>query len=478
MDKDKPNAIWQRFSPYLLSYLSLPTTALLAILVLVATLIVQDLSQDLIKIEAISVPKIIADNGLTAEIGSRRLRDALTSYAKKAGTAMKGPSVAPRNELPDFVVPKIGLSVDTIVSGIRSILHYGNRQTISGEMVIRGSQAWLRLRVDGEEVYSSPRGSDVEQLDQMFADAVPAIMEKIRPYLVAATIYDNNREEGFQKAQEITNRFPESDPNVQWALVLIAKYYLEREDDVEAKLASIKALRLNGANEMAHLNYGWALYMGGERGSGLAEAYRALRLSPREPTLHIALGQFLDLEDRYDQAFAEYERAVAIDPKSALAHAHFGVFLANHGKTDQAMEQMRQSAELDPTSDALHLGLATIFSSQEQWDQAAAEFRRTIELKPDRVDAHKLLGGVFAQQGDLTAAAMEFNRAIELDPKSIVVYYMLGYVRRQQNRWNEADHVFCRGMALEQELYDRRLEAGSKELEEHFEKLLPGFLSP
>lgn len=129
----------------------------IALCILLFILVVRDLSTDLVAIEPISVPKAFSDNGYTPEVASRRLRDALSDYANKANTSMKNPSIAPRDELPNIVVPKIDLSLDTVVSAVHSVLHYGSRRTVSGEMIVRGKLAWLRLRVDGREVFSSPK---------------------------------------------------------------------------------------------------------------------------------------------------------------------------------------------------------------------------------------------------------------------------------------------------------------------------------
>jgi hypothetical protein len=111
--------------------------------------VVKDLSTDLVAIEPISVPKAFSENGYTPEVASHRLNDALNVYVTGAGSLMQAPNVAARDELPKFVIPKIDLSLDTIVASIRSLLHYGSRRTISGELIVRGKLAWLRLRVDG-----------------------------------------------------------------------------------------------------------------------------------------------------------------------------------------------------------------------------------------------------------------------------------------------------------------------------------------
>jgi hypothetical protein len=124
----------------------------IAACVAIVIFILRDLSQDLVTIEPISVPKSFSENGYTPEVASRRLRDVLGDYTLEAGTSMKGPTISPRDELPNIVVPKIDISLDTVLASVRTLLHYGNRRSISGEFTLRDKLAWLRLRVDGKEV--------------------------------------------------------------------------------------------------------------------------------------------------------------------------------------------------------------------------------------------------------------------------------------------------------------------------------------
>ncbi len=97
-------------------------------------LIAQDLMRDVVTIEPISVPKALSDNGYTPEVAGHRLRDALNSYASHSRTDLFPTdlnsnltnldlNLADRGELPDFVVPQLGLSLSAIVSSIRSVLH-------------------------------------------------------------------------------------------------------------------------------------------------------------------------------------------------------------------------------------------------------------------------------------------------------------------------------------------------------------------
>jgi tetratricopeptide (TPR) repeat protein len=292
----------------------------IAACILIVSFVVRDLSTDLVTIEPISVPKAFSESGYTPEVASHRLNDALSIYARNAGSVMQGPSVAARDELPKFVIPKIDLSLDTIVASVRGVLHYGSRRTISGELIVRGKQAWLRLRIDGQNVYSSPNGFDVDSLDELFASAVPDVMDKIRPYLIASTLYDHDPEKGVAKADEIIARLPDSDVNVEWSYILKGVFLTEQKKDyAEAENVLRQAISLNEGNSTAHYNLGNALREQGKRDEAMAEFRRAVQIDPKNSEAHNNLGnRFRDL-GKLDDAIAEYRSAIKADPNNEKA---------------------------------------------------------------------------------------------------------------------------------------------------------------
>jgi len=115
----------------------------IVIWVVLCVLVAQDLARDVVTIEPISVPKTLSDNGYTPEVASHRLLDAVKHYASvnRASSFMEVLNIAPRDDLPDFVVPKIDLSLNALVSSIRSVLHYGSGRRISGEFIFRDKLA-------------------------------------------------------------------------------------------------------------------------------------------------------------------------------------------------------------------------------------------------------------------------------------------------------------------------------------------------
>jgi hypothetical protein len=119
--------------------------------VVIALLLIQELTPGAIAIEPISVPKELAENGYAPEVAARRLRDTVNAFAVEAKASVKGPDTALRGEVPDIVVPTVGISISSIAEAIRGFPHSSLHRRISGEFTIGDRLLWLRLRIDGRE---------------------------------------------------------------------------------------------------------------------------------------------------------------------------------------------------------------------------------------------------------------------------------------------------------------------------------------
>src|SRR4029077_17118770 len=175
---------------------------------------VQSITAHVINIEPISVPKAFSDNGYTPDVASQRLRDALVRFAKRTGSTMQGPNLALTSELPKITVPKVDISLDTAISLVRSLLHVGNTRDISGEFVQEGTAVWLRLRINGQEIFTGETGLELTKLDDLLDAAAPHVIEEIQPYLAASARYKDDPDRALQMAEGITIRLPASDINV------------------------------------------------------------------------------------------------------------------------------------------------------------------------------------------------------------------------------------------------------------------------
>jgi hypothetical protein len=177
------------------------------------------LTQKTIAIAPISVPKMLAENGYSAEVAAQRLHDALNKVVRDAHTRKNGPEVALQADLPSIVVPTIGLSLETIAADIRTFFHIKGRWR--GSSQLHKSSFWLRLRINGRDFFASPKGVDPERPDELLAPAAEKVFERVDPYIAAASLSERDPGKCLEIARRIIANGPETDPIVPWAHNLV-----------------------------------------------------------------------------------------------------------------------------------------------------------------------------------------------------------------------------------------------------------------
>ena len=111
--------------------LTLGSTILIA---LILALIAQGVFANTISIQAITVPKALEERGFTAEVAAQRLRDAMTEFVRGANARMKGTDIELQSDEPNIIVPAVNLSLDTIISALRTFFRSSARRNISGDI--------------------------------------------------------------------------------------------------------------------------------------------------------------------------------------------------------------------------------------------------------------------------------------------------------------------------------------------------------
>jgi tetratricopeptide (TPR) repeat protein len=401
--------------------------AWVALFIAIAVLVVQDFSRDVVTIEPISTPKAFAEAGYTPEVASRRLHDVLNSYAEHAGSNMPM-HVAQSGELPDFIVPKLDLSLHAIVVSVRSALHYRESQRISGEFTRQGKLT-LRIRVDGHEVYSGTNASD--DPDALLAAAAPQVMDKIRPYLVALTMFHKDPVRAIkatEKADEIIARLGETDINAQWLYLLKGQAAFIQNKLKEAESFDRKAIELGWPNWVAHNNLGFDLQRQGRIDEAIVQFRRAIDIESSAPLAHknlaVALRDKAGPNGKVDDAIEELRHSLKHNPHYSPAHFQLGLTLRQQGKLDEAIAAYQAAIRYAPGNDpdlaAYHynLGLALRLKAGDggKLDDAIAEYKQVIALDSDHSEAHSELGLIWLDQKKFDEAIREFNEAIAADP--------------------------------------------------------------
>jgi tetratricopeptide (TPR) repeat protein len=385
----------------------------------VVIILAQSIVTEVVNIEPISVPKLFVDNGYTSDVASQRLRDALTRFAKRTGSSMQTPHLALTSELPKINVPKVDISLDTATALVRNLLHLRNTHNVSGEFVLQNDTIGLRLRIDGQEIFTgTTTGFDLTKLDVLLDVAAPSVAREIRPYLIASATYKDDPDRALQMAQSIIARLPASDVNVQWSYILEGKYYLDRHNPILAENSLRQAVKIDHTNAAAHYSLAVALENQNKIADAIAEYHRAIEMQRDSAFAHNNLGQLLRKQQRIDAALSEYRLAIAWDPLYAAAHNNLGAALKEKGQVPEAIAAYRRAIEIDPSYNPAHYNLGATLKDQGDDEEAMAEFRRAIQCNPKDVLSHIGLANTLLKLDKFDEALKEYELIIAIDPNN------------------------------------------------------------
>jgi tetratricopeptide (TPR) repeat protein len=434
----------------------------------------QDRSHKVPVIEPIAVPKALADSGYTPEVAGNRLHDALDVLQKlvdaepessivdaaNAANSTLARTTAERDELPDFVVPQLGLSVNAIVSIIRRITHYNDGgKVISGELIFRDKYA-LRLRVDGEEVFNS--GYDSDNPDDLLDRAAPEIISRLWPANGAAVLYRTNPDQALRDAEDIIATFKPTDPNVWKAYRLRGVDFAEHDKFDEAEKMFRHAISLNANGWSLHNQLGLTLQRQRNFHGALAQFRQVVLINPQSAEGYVNIGAALFQiakmtpepdQAKLEEARASYEHAIALKPHDLEAHNNLGLLWNLEKRPDDAIREFLLVTKIDHNYLYGHWNLAADLAQQNKFDKALEQYRIALEcteaprsLALIHVHIGDALKSKAGASGSLEEAVAEYRSAIEIDPFYVWPHNSLGEALRAQGKLDDAIAEF--GAAL------------------------------
>jgi tetratricopeptide (TPR) repeat protein len=481
--------LWQGFKAIFQAICSWMTTVRFVTLMTLAVsgyFIWQDLKNDVITIEPIEVPKTLADTGYTPEVASYRLRDALNVYAQ--GTSPKNDginasfdlnslahdddslssnldlSISAGHELPDIVVPQIGLSIRAIASSIRGVVHRKG-YVVSGELTAQEKKYALRLRANGQEIFSS--GYEADSADDLMTYAAPSVMEKIRPASHAIARYHDRNEEGFLKAREIIARYDMSDINVRWAYLLMGKHARESNNYQQAEEMFSKAITSKLDSEQPHMQLGLLRLRQGRLDDAIAQFQNVIDINSKSAIAYNNIGVALVTKANRSKeklraallhdAILIYKQAIEKDPGYVLSYNNLGLAYFHSEDFDNAIDSYRSAVEIAPKYLLARWNLAYALNSQGLFDAAETEYRAAIDLAAATKQLailHTYLGDVLRNKagvtGNLDEAVLEYRRAIELSCYGWA-HHNLGLIHWRQGKNDDAIVEFQKATACDPE---------------------------
>lgn len=446
-------------------------TTLLAIWI-VWLLAYETLRRHSLELQTIGVPKRLAEDGFSADVATRRLRDEIKAIEDGAATTMSKTDVEVDQETSDITIPEAGISVAGVAASIRQWLPESWRHEVSGELTQSDAKLFLRLRLNGKVVFpekddaadASAKLTDLNEVDILIKNGALRVVEKVQPSIVAIYYYykkDFSRSEAL--ADRIIDSLPNGDENVARAYNLKGMIAEQRGNDEEAKdlFKQVKNLAV------ARNNLGLVRYKQGDVSEAYHEFREAIRLDNTIAGAHYNIGVlWAETRDRVGSG-DEFPEAFWLDPEFGLASVEVGDVWSDHGTLDDIIAELRLAIWLNPGYARPHALLGTIFRIQGKSDDAAAEFREAIRLEIEDAQLetqdpqlYVALAQILRSQGKLPEAIAEFREAIQLDPKQEAdTYYSLGQTIKDladsskaepehSSELREACKVFMKGATL------------------------------
>ncbi|ALL71385.1 TPR repeat protein (plasmid) [Paraburkholderia caribensis MBA4] len=417
-----------------------------------------------IDLQTIPVPKTLADDGFSESVATQRLRDAINEIHHRTSARVAKTTLVLRQAPLDIAIPKAGLSVESMASWLRGMLPNTWQHDVTGEFTQSGDALSLRLRVNGNVVFSdSANGPDA--VSALIDKGALKLVEVIEPFVAAFSLFYDDDLHADSIADHIIATFPSDDETVAMAHSLKGSIagrrfharasddYRGRQDDLAEAMAEFRqAIRLARNYPEAHLGLGNILVDLGKQEEALAEYREAIRLDSNYATPHTNLGLMLSNHGKEDDAIAEYRTAIRLDRKRSEPHHYLGNILHKRGEDAEAVAEYREAIQLDPKDAGPHVGLGYVWETQGKLDMAMAEFREAIRLDRNNADAHNGLGNVLRTRGEPDEAVAEHRAAIQLDPKLAAPHVGLGNVWYDRGKDEDAVAEYREAIRLDPKL--------------------------
>lgn len=244
-----------------------------------------------------------------------------------------------------------------------------------------------------------------------------------------------------ERALALANAFLKRHPGSVRARVIVARVYIERDDDaayvplqaalrlaprdtdalyymglVTARLAAAEFARLAAMapdSARVHQLQAETLEAQEQRAAAEKEYEAALRARPDLLDALLGLGRLKRIRLACDESIVLYEKAETIRPTFEGAYG-LGMCLSYLQKDDTAAARFAEAIARDPKAAVAWAGLGTSLVKLRRPAEGIEKLQHAIALEPRMAEAHYMLGMAYQAAGDDIRAKASFKTAEDL----------------------------------------------------------------
>jgi tetratricopeptide (TPR) repeat protein len=490
----------------LLAHISPKRFAIAFIGLPLALYVCRDVVNDALIIDPISVPKRFEEAGLTSEVMSNRVANAIRKIESETDTWMKTeakatmkmddfriPSLRDESSTPDVEIPGTKIGLKTLVDITRAIFGVYPKH-VCGDIVAlsarSSSPADPQLKVTIYLTRGKERSRSISfytnatDIDELATKTAETILRQVNPYVLASYSYEQGRindaadivngilsdptadsrtrpaafnflgnilqdqkEYGeavtqYRKAIQLDPQNPGPHANLGLALQNLKRYD-------EATLEYTKAVELDSKNPLPYLNWANALYEEKRYGEAVAKYRQASELDPGDAGSHLNWGNVLQDLQKYNEAIAQYQKASELNPQNPLPYIEWGNALGSQKKYEEAIARYQKASELDPKNPLPYFNWAKALYDQQKYGEAITKYQKASRLDPNDADSYLNWGMALQNQHKYDEAIAKYQKASELDPKNPLPYLNWANVLYDQRKYDGAITSFEKASQLD-----------------------------
>ena len=408
----------------------------------VGLMMYKELNKETVIIDPFQVPMDLEKMNITGQAVVNKLLDEIEDIKAHADTAYKQLDFKPvfYDTQLEIVIPGSGVSLKSLLQNVKSFL--GKKQThISGEIVLN-KKLYLTIRVQGEP--SKTFSGELEDLDNLLAQAAQYVLKYTQPYILAYYLYYNyygrDKNEALDMIQYTLTHDPKDDDAMAYTLNGYIKWD-EGKFDESIKFYK-KAIELNPKYVDAYDGWGYSLYDQKKYDEADAIYRKAVSIDPMKNYTYHYWGLNLEAQNKIDSSIEMYKKAIQLDPNYFDVYPDYGNILLKQKKYMEAQEMYNKAIELNPKSALAYTGLGNVFYEQKKYDEAMEMFNKAISADIGYVDAFIGAGNIFKYKNNPEASNLMYKKAIFHDSLGTAAYNKLGLNLEEQKKYESAIEVY------------------------------------
>jgi predicted O-linked N-acetylglucosamine transferase (SPINDLY family) len=264
------------------------------------------------------------------------------------------------------------------------------------------------------------------------------------------------------KAERILQQIAKASRNIFEVEHLLGVVKLVQGRFSEAEVHLRAAVALNGSNDEALSNYGYALKSLNRPQEALTYFTRALAVNPRNPLSYHNRGSILaEFARSYSEAIDQFDKAILYNPNFADAYASKGNCLEKLKRYEDALVAYDKALSIKPDLELAWLGRGNAFRNLKRYDDAFATYDKALSVKPDFENAWVGRGDVFTDLKRYDDAFAAYDKALSLKPDLESAWVARGHVFWILERYDEASAAYDKALSIRPDLENAWLGRGN-----------------